>query len=228
MLFRSGPRFENMFADAAELRAAKAPEPRLVYTSTPFRGLNLLLSLFPSIREKRPEAQMEIYSGMRVYQVAGERDRYRHLYERAKTLAGTRYVGSVAQSELATALRQAAVLAYPNTFAETGCIAAMEALASGLHVVTTDLGALSETCMGFADLLPRIQNPQDVARFGFDFCVKVLNALQRRATDPIGFAERCFDQVRTVNRTSTWDLRAMEWEERLTRWKSAKAASKGA
>ena len=77
-------------------------------------------------------------------------------------------------------------------------------------------------------MLFRSQNPQDVARFGFDFCVKVLNALQRRATDPIGFAERCFDQVRTVNRTSTWDLRAMEWEERLTRWKSAKAASKGA
>ena len=35
---------------------------------------------------------------------------------------------------------------YPSIFEETSCASALEALASGVHVITNNFGALYETC----------------------------------------------------------------------------------
>ena len=35
---------------------------------------------------------------------------------------------------------------YPSIFEETFCASALEALSAGLHVITTNFGALPETC----------------------------------------------------------------------------------
>ena len=35
---------------------------------------------------------------------------------------------------------------YPSIFEETSCVSALEALASGVHVITNNYGALYETC----------------------------------------------------------------------------------
>ena len=43
-----GPAFERLFGDANELAEAKPAPLRLTYTSTPFRGLHVLLATFPN------------------------------------------------------------------------------------------------------------------------------------------------------------------------------------
>jgi tetratricopeptide (TPR) repeat protein len=123
------------------------PRPRrLAYASTPFRGLDVLLDLFPRIRAKVPDAELEVFSSMRVYGMSAEEDqnRFEALYRKADQ-PGVTLVGTVPQFELAERLQQARVLAYPNHYAETFCIAAAEAQAAGCAVVTTSLGALPET-----------------------------------------------------------------------------------
>ncbi len=119
---------------------------KLVYTSTPFRGLDVLLDLFPRIRAAVPEATLDLYTSMAVYGVAGDADRaeYGPLYAKADQ-PGVRLLGSVPKAALAEALLGAGLLAYPNHFAETSCIAALEAQAAGCPVVTSALGALPET-----------------------------------------------------------------------------------
>ncbi len=119
---------------------------RLVYTSTPFRGLDVLLDLFPNIRQQVPDVELYIYSSMSVYSVSREKDEetYGPLYRKAEQ-PGVKLMGSISQDRLAGELLQARLMAYPNHFAETSCIAAIEAQAAGAPVITTESGGLTET-----------------------------------------------------------------------------------
>ena len=175
VVLRNGisPAFENLFprvlkpsppaplptearGEGEAILAAKTRPPVLAYTSTPYRGLELLLQAFPRIRAAVPGVTLQVFSGMRLYGVAEaeEKERFGELYERCRQTEGVEYVGSVPQPELARRLRAAAVLAYPNTFPETSCIAVLEAMAAGCRIVTSALGALPETAGGFASLIP--------------------------------------------------------------------------
>jgi glycosyltransferase involved in cell wall biosynthesis len=187
--------------------------PLLVYTSTPFRGLTVLLLAFPSIRAAIPGCRLKVFSSMGVYQVPSGQDDYRALYELARTLPGAEYVGSLPQTALAEALSGADILAYPNTFAETSCISAMEAMAAGCLVATTTLGALPETTAGFGILMDAKPDALLMAQEFADLVIRVIRSA-REAPD------RCEDHLRrqrALTRTAyTWAARAKEWEAALS------------
>jgi len=120
-------------------------EPRAYYASTPFRGLDNLLELWPIVRQVvGARAKLTICSSLQVYGV-NDQPEYEALYAKARQLDGVEYLGSVGQRQLREVAASCRALAYPCTFAETSCIAAMEAMASGCVVVGTELGALPET-----------------------------------------------------------------------------------
>lgn len=124
---------------------------RLIYTSTPYRGLEHLVVLFPRIKEKVPDAELIVCSGYQVYH--NEKGRFNqklqaeweNLKQRLESIDGVTVLGNLCQEDLANEFLKAKVFAYPNTFAETSCISAMEAITAGCVPVTTDKGALKET-----------------------------------------------------------------------------------
>ena len=139
-------------------------------------------------------------------------------YEPARALIS--YRGSVSQSELAQELAGVTMLAYPNTFAETSCIAAMEALAAGLCVVSSDLGALPETCGAWARLVPPVGKDRTHEQFAVDFARHVDHALNELQSDHSRWFERAFEQSQAINKICTWDIRATQWHEAAERWLS--------
>ena len=145
------PAFEDLKRDKKYFFEEGRP-PVLQYSSTPFRGLDVLVEAFPLIREKCPGATARIFSSMKVYQAA-EEDIFEQLYERCRKTVGMEYHGSVNQQQLAEALSDTDIFAYPSTFPETSCIALMEAMASGCLIVAHNLGALAETANGFGSFL---------------------------------------------------------------------------
>lgn len=202
------PCFAGLFAPDADIPAAKPWPPVLAYTSTPFRGLDVLLAAMPRIRAAIPGTVLRVYSSLEAYQVPLVRDPYAPLYEQCRRTEGVEYVGGVAQPVLAAALRGVTALAYPNRFAETSCISVMEAMAAGCLVVSSRLGALSETAAGFARLLPV---PPDPAAHAVGFADALVEELRRRRDDPAGTQRHLRAQITQAGAEGGWDRRAAQW-----------------
>jgi glycosyltransferase involved in cell wall biosynthesis len=135
---------------------------RVLYTSSPDRGLDVLLELWPRIRKRVPRAKLA-YAYAPVYYEIAKQDpvvgAHAALIEKLSRQKGVENLGSLSQPDLAEVMRQSLVWTAPsyNTphqapFFETSCIGAMEAQAAGLHVVASAWGALTET-VTFGDLI---------------------------------------------------------------------------
>lgn len=127
---------------------------RMIYTSSPDRGLDILLEMWPKIRKQAPEAVFafcyaDVYDAVADQQpdLAAYRDRVKSLADQP----GIQVLGSLPQPEVARLMRTSMVWAHPSwaspqeqPFYETYCIGAVEAQAAGCMVVASDWGALSE------------------------------------------------------------------------------------
>lgn len=198
----------------------KGESPSLAYISTPFRGLDVLLAAFPAIRERVPDVQLKVFSGMKLYDSAVQSDPHDYLYALARALPGVTYSPPVSQTELATHLRDTAALTYPSTFAETSCISVMEAMACGAEVLATELGALPETLHGFGRLMPMASTLPELTRNYVEF---VCQALLEAKQNPAAALERRKQQLAFVEDNYTWARRAQSWIALVEKIKSGKA-----
>ena len=187
--------------------------PVLVYTSAPYRGLDVLLAAFPTIRAAIPGTRLRVYSGLSVTRGGPEDNQYQELHRQCLATEGVDYVGLVSQPELAEALRGAAALAYPSTYPETSCIAAMEAMAMGALVLTTQLGALPETLAGFGHMIPPHADKQLAAK---EFAAMAIGALNETKNNPDAATLRRDEQIAFVRRNYSWPARALEWQNWLS------------
>jgi hypothetical protein len=96
----------------------------------------------------------------------------------------------------------------------------MEALAAGLCVVSSDLGALPETCGNWARLVPPVGKDRTHEQFAVDFVRHVDHALNELQSDRPRWIERAFEQSQAINATCTWDARAAQWQKAAQQWLS--------
>ncbi|KAG0013225.1 hypothetical protein BGZ81_001157, partial [Podila clonocystis] len=102
-----------------------------------------------------PDAELAVLSGMELY---GSRDNtpYLHLYTKIERTPGISLIKPTGKLALYRQLQEANLFVYPSTFAETFCIAALEAQLAGNPLLLTRLGALPEIFEGahFLDIAP--------------------------------------------------------------------------
>ena len=208
----------NAIAPAFALRHVAASwfelgdPPILAYTSAPYRGLDVLLSAFPSIRTAIPGSRLRVFSGLATTRGGPEDKRYDTLHRLCETTEGVEYFGPLSQPALADALAETAALTYPSTFPETSCIAAMEAMAGGAMVLTTHLGALPETLAGFGrTTAPR----EDSSEFAREFAAMVVAELVDIRRNPGDAAVRRMEQIAFARCNYEWSARALEWQDWL-------------
>lgn len=205
------PAFENMFPEGTDILTAKSQPPVLVYTSVPDRGLALLVELFPLIRHRVPGAMLRVFSSTTLYQISKADDESAHgaIYQRCREVEGIELIGSVPQPELAAAMKSASVWAYSSTVAETSCITAMEAMAAGCFLVTSELGGVPETTFGFANL---IRHDGGLRQYALDFADAVVDFLSLPADEAESHLRQQHD---FANDEHVWSHRAAQWEDWL-------------
>jgi glycosyltransferase involved in cell wall biosynthesis len=118
------------------------------YFSAYYRGLEALLAMWPKIREAVPDATLDVYYGWESWVgLQGEDDFYKRMEQKFKDLSDQGVVvhGRVSHTELAKAMSEIQVWAYPTEFTEIHCITALKAQEAGCYPVTTNVGALAET-----------------------------------------------------------------------------------
>lgn len=118
------------------------------YFSAYYRGLECLLKMWPEIRKRVPGATLDVYYGWESWlALQGEDDFYRRMEKRFYELRGDGVTvhGRVSHEELAKAMLETQVWAYPTEFPEIHCITALKAQEAGCYPVTTNVAALNET-----------------------------------------------------------------------------------
>lgn len=130
----------------------KEKSKTLIYTSTPFRGLNNFLNIFPKILKKHPDTKLKIFSGMSLY--GNTQDEFTELYNKLKKLENVEYSDAIEHELLVKEYQDAMIFCYPNTWEETSCVSLIEAMRCGCYPVMSDIGALRETSHGFGTLVP--------------------------------------------------------------------------
>ena len=158
---------KNGFDDDLIVKSEFKPKEKLklIYTSTPWRGLDVLLNAMEQI--KTDKVEIDIYSSTQIYGDAFKKvndDQFIKLYDKAKSLKYVNYKGYTNHKELMKVLHTYDCYVHPSTFEETFCLAAMESLAAGLVAMTTDLGALYETCAEFPIYVPYLKDKEALAK----------------------------------------------------------------
>ena len=141
------------------------PQPKLkmCYISTPWRGLEIALDSMEAIKD--PDISLDVFSSTIIYGKTfyeNNDEPYKELYEKAKSLSNVNYMGYCPHDKLLGKLKDYQINCFPSIWEETFCISAMESLAAGQMLITTDLGALPETCAEFPIYIPYTSNKKNL------------------------------------------------------------------
>lgn len=118
---------------------------RLVYTSTPQRGLDILVAVFEMLAKNRSDIHLDVFSSFKIYGWDDADIQFEPLYDKIRNHPQMTYHGFVPNDTLREHLNAAHIFAYPSTWIETSCRAMLEAMSAGLVCVHPNFGALPET-----------------------------------------------------------------------------------
>ena len=114
----------------------------MIFTSIPYKGLEVLAKIIPMIHQIHPDTKFKIFSSMSLY--GPSNDQFIELYEHLKTLPNVEYSPAIDREELVKHYQESAFFIHPNIWEETFCVSMAEAMRCGAYPIITDIGALAE------------------------------------------------------------------------------------
>ena len=147
---------------------------RLIYHTTPHRGLNILYQVYskmlPVFKANGYNLHLDVYSSFNIYARPDLNQQFEPLYDNLRKHENITYHGSVSNEEVREALKKADIFVYPSSFPETSCTCLMEAMSAGCVCVHSSLAALPETAAGLTEMYEYTPN-------AFEHCTRFAEKL---------------------------------------------------
>ena len=194
--------------DKIEFKKKKTDKISLIYHTTPWRGLVHLLKIFKKLKLENVELNIcsstKIY-GEKFHNVMGES--YQKLFEECKNTKNVNYFGFLNNKKMIELLKEMHIFSYPSIWPETSCIAAIESMAAGCEVVTTNLGALYETCAPFGTF---VNFDSDLENLERKYLKILTNSIKNYWSEEN--QKKLKLQHESINLTYSWNSRSVEWK----------------
>lgn len=157
-------------------------EVRLIYTSTPQRGLALLVPVFIELAKKYSNIKLDVFSSFSIYGWDHADEQFRELFDTCRSHPQINYHGSQPNEVVRKYLQQAHIFAYPSIWQECNSRALIEAMSAGCLCVHPNLAGLSDTSGGITSMYQFIENPNQHASYFYGVLDQSINNIHNENT----------------------------------------------
>jgi len=182
---------------------------RLIHTSSPNRGLEVLYHAFENLSKKYLDIELEVFGGFSAGFDLSIKQQHEELLKKVSSHPKIIYHGRKTNHEVRAALQRSHIFAYPATYPETSCISLLEAMSAGLLCVHSDVPALHETSAGLTNMYHYEKNGYiHIERYEEFLEQSIIQYLE-------GKVENLDLQKQYVDKVYSWETRIIEWENLL-------------
>lgn len=192
---------------------------RLMYHSTPQRGLDILGAVFEHLQKKH-DIELEIFSSFGLYGWDGDKP-FQPLFEKLDQTQNIKRHGAVPNEQIREALTRTHIWVLPGTWEETSCLCLMEAMSAGCLCVHSNYGALYETA---GPLTMMYQYQQDRNQHAGVLATVLEQAIISMKDRRAEMAERLMSQSLFAQAFYSWGGREVEWRAFLQSMKDVPRA----
>lgn len=186
---------------------------RIIYHTTPHRGLELLVPVFEALCERHDNIILDVFSSFSIYGWSQRDEPYKHLFERCRNHPKINYHGAVSNERIREELKQSHIFAYPSIWPETSCLAAIEAMSAKNIIVCPNYAALPETTAGFANMYQWSEDGNEHANRFAQVLEQTINDITKNGLDE----NRLTFQKQYTDAIFNWENNiSRRWEGLLT------------
>lgn len=184
---------------------------KIVWPSSPDRGLERAISVLDSVVKDYPQTELHVFYGFDNMEKRGMWEVVRKYQALFATRPWIKYRGNLPQSQLHDELRTSTVWFYPTNFLETFCITALETQLCGVFGLVRDYGALPNTLSSFDSGAVDFKNGRSSSRFN------VLKRDCETEEDRLIWGEALAKAI-TVGGIDGVDPASFDWKEVAREW----------
>lgn len=184
---------------------------RLMYYSTPHRGLDILYAAFVPLAKEFPNLELNIFSSFDLYAWPERDEQHKDLFKKLEDHPQINYSKSVSNDQIREELKRNHILAYPSTWAETSCLVLIEAMSAGLTCVHSSLAALPETSLSLTHMYDYHEDPNTHAMIFYNNLRQAImihndKTMLSKHMNNLAVEKSIADVV------YSWDNRAIQWK----------------